>query len=93
MISVHKTIVEIQNPEILSVCGLVCSINFWVHVRNKPEPLTFSYPEVPHILKPESSDTSPSTHVQIQILIIEIPLNYKYASKTFLKGCISTLYT
>lgn len=75
MISVHKTIVEIQNPEIISVCGLVCSINFWVHVRYKPEPLTFSYPEVPHILKPESSDTSPSIHVQIQILIIEIPLN------------------
>lgn len=75
MISVHKTIVEIQNPEIISVCGLLCSINFWVHVRYKPEPLTFSYPEVPHILKPESSDTSPSIHVQIQILIIEIPLN------------------
>lgn len=70
MISVHKTIVEIQNPEIISVCGLVCSINFWFHVRYKPESLTFSYPEVPHILKPESSDTSPSIHVQIQILII-----------------------
>lgn len=28
MISVHKTIVEIQNPEIISVCGLVCSINY-----------------------------------------------------------------
>lgn len=75
MISVHKTIVEIQNLEKISVCGLGCSINFWVHVRYKPEPLTFSYPEVPHILKPESSDTSPSIHVQIQILIIEIPLN------------------
>lgn len=65
MIYVHKTIVEIQNLEKISVCGLGCSINFWVHVRYKPEPLTFSYPEVPHILKPESSDTSPSIHVQI----------------------------
>lgn len=33
MIYVHKTIVEIQNLEKISVCGLGCSINFWVHVR------------------------------------------------------------
>lgn len=36
MISVHKTIVEIQNPEIISVCGLVCSINYrWLSHTQK----------------------------------------------------------
>lgn len=36
MISVHKTIVEIQNPEKISVCGLVCSINYrWLSHTQK----------------------------------------------------------
>lgn len=36
MIYVHKTIVEIQNPEIISVCGLVCSINYrWLSHTQK----------------------------------------------------------
>lgn len=38
------------------VCGLVCSINFWVYVRYKFESLIFFYLEVFYIFKFELFD-------------------------------------
>lgn len=75
------------------MCSLVFSINSWVHVRYKPEPLAFSYPEVPHIFRPESPDTSPSIHVQIFNLsdTKNTFQRCKYAEENFLEVmCIKT---
>lgn len=95
MISVHKTIVEIQNPEIISVCGLGCSINFWVHVRyNEAWTVDFLLPR-----SPSYSQTWVIWHLSINPCADSNSDHwntFKHVSmhsKTFLRGCISTLYT
>lgn len=91
MISVHKTIVEIQNLEKISVCGLGCSINFWVHVRYNED---FLLPR-----SPSYSQTWVIWHLSINPCADSNSDHwntFKHVSmhsKTFLRGCISTLYT